>query len=91
MDFFGAKTPSCYAKMLLKIVFGKTIKFKISNNLKNIDETHQNNQKSIGKSIQPTGFKNLKEKFCKPKVWRLSNVCDFQKENHTLGCGQNNY
>ncbi len=31
-------------------------------------------------------FKNLKKKIREPKVWRLlTNVCDFQKENHTLG------
>jgi hypothetical protein len=30
-------------------------------------------------------FKNLKEKIREPKVLRLlPNVCDFQKENHTL-------
>jgi hypothetical protein len=37
-------------------------------------------------------FKNLKEKkFRAPKVLRLSpNVCNFQKENHTLGYGFKN-
>jgi hypothetical protein len=36
-------------------------------------------------------FKNLEEKICEPKVSRLlSNVCDFQKENHTLGYGFKN-
>jgi hypothetical protein len=31
-------------------------------------------------------FKNLMNKISKTKVWRvLPNVCDFQKENHTLG------
>jgi hypothetical protein len=45
----------------------------------------QNNQKSIGKSI-PMDFKNLKKKIREPEVSRLlPNVCDFQKENHTLG------
>jgi hypothetical protein len=30
-------------------------------------------------------IKNLKKKICKPKISRLlPNVCDFQKENHTL-------
>jgi hypothetical protein len=45
--------------MLLKIAYDITVfvKFKISNNFKqNIDETHQNNQKSIGKSIPAYGF-----------------------------------
>jgi hypothetical protein len=46
----------------------------------------QNNNKSIGKSIPALDFKNLKKKICKPKVLRLwQSVCDFQKENHTLG------
>jgi hypothetical protein len=31
-------------------------------------------------------FKNLKENIREPKASRhLPNVCDFQKENHTLG------
>jgi len=36
-------------------------------------------------------FKNLKKKICEPKVSRLlPNVCDFQKENHTLVYGFKN-
>jgi hypothetical protein len=36
-------------------------------------------------------FKNLKTKTKEPKVSRLlSNVCDFQKESHTLGYGFKN-
>jgi hypothetical protein len=39
----------------------------------------QNNQKSIGKSIQPM---DSRKKICEPKVSRfLPDVCDFQKEN----------
>jgi hypothetical protein len=34
---------------------------------------------------QPTDFKNLKKKIGEPKVSRLSNVWDLQKENQTLG------
>jgi hypothetical protein len=65
------KTPSYDTKMLLKVVFDKTVfvKFKTSNNVKqNIDETLSNNNKSIGKSCQPTDFKNLKKKIFEPKV-----------------------
>jgi hypothetical protein len=43
MDLFGHKTLSYDTKMLLKVVFDKTVfvKFKISNKFKqNIDETH---------------------------------------------------
>jgi hypothetical protein len=48
----------------------------------------ENNQKSKGKSIQPMDFKNLKKKIREPKVSKLlPNVCEFQKENHTLGYG----
>jgi hypothetical protein len=37
------------------------------------------------------GFKKFKEKIREPKVsGLLSNVCDFQKENHTLGYGFKN-
>jgi hypothetical protein len=44
-------------------------KFKVSNNVKqNIDETHSNNKKSLGKSCQPMDFKNLKKKIFEPKV-----------------------
>jgi hypothetical protein len=44
--------------MLLKVVFDKKpyVKLKIINFKQNIDETHQNNQKSIGKSIPVYGF-----------------------------------
>jgi hypothetical protein len=44
------KTPSYDTKMLLKVVFDKTVlvKFKSSNSFKqNIDENIQNNQKSM--------------------------------------------
>jgi hypothetical protein len=42
----------------------------------------QNNQNPY----QPRDFKNLKKKIHEPKISRLlPNVCDFQKENHTLG------
>jgi hypothetical protein len=35
----------------------------------------------------PMDFKILKKKIREPKVLRLlPNVCDFRKENHTLGC-----
>jgi hypothetical protein len=46
----------------------------------------QNDQKSIGKSMPAYGFKNLKKKI--PSL--LPNVCDFHKENHTLGYGFKN-
>jgi hypothetical protein len=42
----------------------------------------QNNQKSIGKPIQPKDFKNDKTK-------KLPNVCNFQKKR-TLGYGFKN-
>jgi hypothetical protein len=76
---------------LLKIVFAKTVfvKFNISNNFKqNIEETLSKQQKSTGKSIPAFRFKKSQEKILEPKVSRLlPNVCDFQKENHTLGYG----
>jgi hypothetical protein len=54
----------------------------------------ENNQKkSKGKSVryQHMDLKNLKKKMLEPKVSRLlPNVCDFQKENHTLGYGFKN-
>jgi hypothetical protein len=48
----------------------------------------QNNQKSIGKSIPAYGFYKSQEKIQEPKDSRLMpNLCDFHKENHTLGYG----
>ncbi len=45
----------------------------------------QNNQKSIGKSIPAYGFKKSEEKDPRTKSFMtFANVCDFQKENHTL-------
>jgi hypothetical protein len=39
-------------------------------------------------AYQPMDFKNLNKKIPKPKVLRLfANICDFQKEIHTLGYG----
>jgi hypothetical protein len=36
-------------------------------------------------------FKNLKKKICEPKsLETFANVCNFQKENHTLGYGFKN-
>jgi hypothetical protein len=36
-------------------------------------------------------FKNLKKRLRATKVSRLlANVCDFQKENYTPGCGYKN-
>jgi hypothetical protein len=64
------------------------IKFEINNKFKqNIDETHSKQPKIHRKNpYQPMDFENLKKKIREPKVSRLlPNVCDFQKENHTLG------
>ncbi len=50
----------------------------------------QKNQKSTGKSIPVSGFQKSQshEKICEPKVSRLvPDLCDFQKETHTLGYG----
>jgi hypothetical protein len=45
----------------------------------------QNNLKSKRKSLPAFGFLNSQKKICEPKVSKLlPNVCDFQKENHTL-------
>jgi hypothetical protein len=78
--FLAHKTPFYDTKKLLKVI-DKTVfvKFKISNNFQqNIDKTHLNHQKSIGKSIPAYGFKKSQEKVCEPKVSRLlPNVCDF--------------
>jgi hypothetical protein len=75
---------SVFYSWLFKTLF---VKFKINNNFKqNIDETHSNNLKSIGKSIPVMDFKNLKKKIREPKVWRLlPNGFNFQTENQTLG------
>jgi hypothetical protein len=87
------KTPSYDTKMLLEVVFDKTafVKFKINNNLKqNIDGTHSKQPKIHRKiyTYQPMDFKTLKKKIHGSKVSRLlSNVCDFQRENHTLRYG----
>jgi hypothetical protein len=79
--------------MLLKVNFDETAfaKFKISNNFKqNIDDT-QSEQPKIQRKILPLDFKSLEKKICEPKVSRLlPNVCDFRKENHTLGYGFKN-
>jgi hypothetical protein len=89
MDFFGAQATTLYdTKMLLKVVFDKTVFVKfllvITFN-KTLMKHISNNQKSIGKSKPAYGFKKSKEKICKPKFSRpFPNVCDFQKENHTL-------
>jgi hypothetical protein len=72
-------TPSYDTKMLLKIVFYKTmfVKFKISNSFKqSIDKTHSKQQKTMRKSILAYEFKNPKKK-----------ICEFQRENRTLVCG----
>jgi hypothetical protein len=53
------KTPSNDTKRPLKVVYDKTVlvKFTISNNVEqNIDETHTNNKKSMGKSMPAHGF-----------------------------------
>ncbi len=43
------------------------------------------------KSIPAYGFKKSQAKNLQPKVWvLLASVCDFQKENHTLGYGFKN-
>ncbi len=72
--------------MFLKVVFDKTafVKFKIGNNCKqNIDETLQNNQESIGKSIPAYGFLKSQEKIFEPKASRLlPYLCDFQEKSY---------
>ncbi len=87
-------TPSFDAKMLLKVFFDKTeiVKFKISNNLKqNIDETPRKQPKIHRKIHTSHWILKIKKTICEPKVSRLlSNVCNFQKENHTLGYGFKN-
>jgi|LakMenEpi03Aug12_release.lakeMendotaPanAssembly.Ray.scaffolds.fasta_scaffold738916_1 hypothetical protein len=76
--------------MLLTVVFDKKlVKFKIRNIIKqNTDETHLKQPKIHWKVHSNMDFKNLKEKIHELTVSRLlRNVCDFQKENHTLGYG----
>ncbi len=81
--------------MFLKVIFDKTVfvKFKISKNFKqNIDETPPKQQK-IHRKIHTSLWilKISRKKILEQKVWkRLPNVCDFQKENHTLGYGFKN-
>ncbi len=83
------RTPSYNTKMLLKVIFDKTvfIKFKISNNFKqNIDEAHSKQPKVYRKIYSNLStFKILRKKIPEPKVSRLfPKVSDFRKENHTL-------
>jgi hypothetical protein len=60
--------------MLLKAVFDKTAFVKFKIRIN-----------------QPMDLKNLKKKSGGPKFSRvLPNVCDFPKENHTLGYGYKN-
>ncbi len=74
MDFFCSQDTILWKKNASEGVFDKTVfvKFKISNKFKqNIDETHQNNQKSKGKNpYQPVDFKNLKKKIREPNPHR---------------------
>jgi hypothetical protein len=52
---------------------------------KDLNKTNKNPKEN---PYQPMDFKNLEKKICKPKVSRLlQNVCNFQKENHTLWYG----
>ncbi len=63
--------PSYDTKMLLKVVFDKTVfvKFKISNNSNKTLMKHiQNNKTSIGKFLPIYGFKESQEKIRKTKV-----------------------
>jgi hypothetical protein len=70
--------------MFLKVVFDKTAFVK---NLRLVITLN----KTMIYPNQPTDFKNLKKKIRGPKVSTLlPNVCDLQKENHTLGYGLEN-
>jgi hypothetical protein len=75
--------------MLLKVAF---VKFKISNNFKrNIDETHSKQPKIHRKTHTSLWIlKITRKKFANQVLRLLPNVCDFQKENHTLGYGFKN-
>jgi hypothetical protein len=93
--YFFVCIPSRDTKMHLKVVFDKTsfVKFKISNNFtQNIDETHAKQPKIhrkihtslwIIKISRKKSANQRSQDFCQ-------NVCDFQKENHTLGYGFKN-
>jgi hypothetical protein len=77
-------------KKLLKFVLEKTafIKFRISNN---IDETHSKQPKIRRKIHTSIWILKIYRKTSTKQVSRLSpKVCDFQKENHTLGYGFKN-
>jgi hypothetical protein len=89
LNSLAHKTPSYDTKIIPKVVFDKTIcvKFKILVLVlnKTLMKHIQNNQKSKGKSIPPMDFKNLKKRFVNQRLVTFANICDFQKENHTLG------
>ncbi len=77
--------------MSQKVVFDKTfVKFKISNTFKqNIDATRLK-QPKIHRKIHSSLWilKISRKKIHELTVSRLlRNVCDFKKENHTLGYG----
>ncbi len=75
-------------------VFDKTVfvKFKIIKNLnQNLDETHQNNQKSQGKNpYQHVDFENLKKKIGESKFRDFCQMFVISKKNHTLWYGFKN-
>jgi hypothetical protein len=92
MDFFGTQETILWYKNASKICFlYKTafVKLKIKNNCnKSLMKHIQNSQKPCNKKIHTSlWILYLKKKIHEAKVSRLlPNVCDFQKENHTLGC-----
>ncbi len=64
----------------MKVILDKTalVKFKITNNLKqNMIKHIQNNQKSIGKSIQPM---ESRKKICESKVSRFCQMFVISKK-----------
>ncbi len=94
MDFFSAQNTILWNKNASEggLWENSICKFKIINKFKqNIDETHSKQPKIYENPHQPMDFKNLKKKNRELKVSTLlPNVCDFQKEIHTLGYGFKN-
>jgi hypothetical protein len=88
------KTPSYETKMLLKVAYDKTafVNLRLLINLnKKLMKHIQNNQKYMKIHTSLWILKILRKKIRELKASTLlPNVCDFQKEIHTLGYGFKN-
>ncbi len=90
MDLFGAQEFILWYKNAADIVFDKTA-FENLRLIIVFGETHSNQLKLHRKIHTILWILKISRKNPRTKVSRLLlNVCDFQKENHTLGYGFKN-